>query len=921
MVMANHNGRATSSIPSWLRPINRKSSPSHHSPARIAGSTRGSTPLTNLNPTQPQHRPSAPQRNSEPPPTTHRVMSTSSSAPASFQPHTSTVKGKATAGTLGDEGQQDLPHAVANLQCGGGAGECGEGFRWISEMEGAKIREEAETALKKNLARRVTPSESTRNGVIQSKRARTAAACDDDTEFGLSWRRKTRSVRPPVMHPGAALARDVTAPPKDCSTTPGLTNEVPGPPRNPSSSNVNHPINSVTRAGDVIAPSKEYGITPRVTNEIPLLGKPGPPSLLDEENMPSSEIPQPALGWVPEQSSNGTISKERRCPLPRECRAEDVCMLHISPPMPQPELPPDRVGVFPVLDCPHASDSMDHTLDDDTPLAQLVLQPRPRGTRQRPLSSEGPQRGEEMNNARANESKSRDVDPSPGKEDTSLGWSYSRMRDPSPSVASRPVSAEASHNQSHHTSGRNVKAKATKPDSDARGHPMTPKTSPRKKRPRAKCSEDEASGDDLESTDPPRSIVHPAKCSPSSGLRPRVWAGGKEELFAALPALEKNHGGVACEGLCPTLIFSEESEPGLGRWEDDAWEGRRITFSIVREVDIVLHPPARPPVLSANDSPLDAERMVVDTPSLAETSSRPPSQKSAYNGGSPAAPRSGPCNYQATDSLFGSPGAGPSRVTLETLMSAPSLPIGAMEITKGEMNHSSSFDELDLLFDFKGDSGAADGPMSSLSRDVHHHERIAGSPLTNANHDGRPDRCSPTVELVVEPICVGDTASFEGQSSLVNIHGAQSAQGPTLSPESGGANHRLSCSAPSPNQKPSKSHTPLADPNQCVTISDRPDLEIAPSCSPLLSRASDSTSHMPFPQPPPEVTALLMTHSSGDVVPAVFARNSPLVPWELPSEIGYFWLGLFKISEVKVTYSCHCKATDLTSLWIYLFAR
>ena len=36
-------------------------------------------------------------------------------------------------------------------------------------------------------------------------------------------------------------------------------------------------------------------------------------------------------------------------------------------------------------------------------------------------------------------------------------------------------------------------------------------------------------------------------------------------------------------------------------------------------------------------------------------------------------------------------------------------------------------------------------------------------------------------------------------------------------------------------------------------------------------------------------------------MPVVFARNSPLVPWELPSEIGYFWSGLFKISEVKVT--------------------
>ena len=55
-----------------------------------------------------------------------------------------------------------------------------------------------------------------------------------------------------------------------------------------------------------------------------------------------------------------------------------------------------------------------------------------------------------------------------------------------------------------------------------------------------------------------------------------------------------------------------------------------------------------------------------------------------------------------------------------------------------------------------------------------------------------------------------------------------------------------------------------------------------------------------LPQPPPEVAALLTTHSSGSVVSPLLARNSPLVSWELPSEIGYFWLGLFRIIGVKV---------------------
>lgn len=75
---------------------------------------------------------------------------------------------------------------------------------------------------------------------------------------------------------------------------------------------------------------------------------------------------------------------------------------------------------------------------------------------------------------------------------------------------------------------------------------------------------------------------------------------------------------------------------------------------------------------------------------------------------------------------------------------------------------------------------------------------------------------------------------------------------------------------------------------------------------------SQGLHHPSFPQPPPEVTALLAAEFSGDVLSPVIARNSPLVPWELPSEIGHFWSGLFKISDIKVTRTCHGQAFDLT---------
>jgi len=53
----------------------------------------------------------------------------------------------------------------------------------------------------------------------------------------------------------------------------------------------------------------------------------------------------------------------------------------------------------------------------------------------------------------------------------------------------------------------------------------------------------------------------------------------KDELFAALPVLAKNRGGIASESPNPTLIFFSE-DPGLGWWKDDIWEGRRIRFSM-----------------------------------------------------------------------------------------------------------------------------------------------------------------------------------------------------------------------------------------------------------------------------------------------------------------------------------------------------
>jgi len=189
------------------------------------------------------------------------------------------------------------------------------------------------------------------------------------------------------------------------------------------------------------------------------------------------------------------------------------------------------------------------------------------------------------------------------------------------------------------------------------------------------------------------------------------------------------------------------------------------------------------------------------------------------------------------------------------------------------------------------------------------------------------------------------SATFDSHSLLVDTHAVRPSHGVRPYPEPLTADHPLSCSAPAQIRKSPVTNTPgadtcrpssgsisphsseLPDPNSIpapdksgLTLS-HPDIAMGCAAAPVPPCGSGDLHHLPFPQPPPEVAALLTAQSTGDIVSPVFARNSPLVPWGLPSEIGHFWLGLFKISEVKVTHARHLQATDLTSLWVCLFGR
>ena len=193
---------------------------------------------------------------------------------------------------------------------------------------------------------------------------------------------------------------------------------------------------------------------------------------------------------------------------------------------------------------------------------------------------------------------------------------------------------------------------------------------------------------------------------------------------------------------------------------------------------------------------------------------------------------------------------------------------------------------------------------------VYPDEIIAGPLLATTVHDGHADGHSSSVQPPAETIfsyeamisfTIDDPRSCSAPEQMRKSPEASTSRVDTCLPLSGSiTGNSRSSELPNTNA--------ILLPDKSVSTSSPPD-------------ESEGLHQLPFPQPPPEVATLLTVQSVGQVVSPVIARNSPLVPWKLPSELGHFWLGLFKISEVKVTHACHRQETDLTSLWVYLFAR
>jgi hypothetical protein len=311
-----------------------------------------------------------------------------------------------------------------------------------------------------------------------------------------------------------------------------------------------------------------------------------------------------------------------------------------------------------------------------------------------------------------------------------------------------------------------------------------------------------------------------------------------------------------------------------------------------------------------------------------ESPPSPPAPTSDHNGESPTSPFPVPWTSETTGSSPGFSKAGsspfPAPWTSETtvpgivpgfskagssrfsLASATPHFIGGKEVPHSGMHHSSPFHKLGLRFDVMHTGG---GLIPSISRGVdEHYECATELRFGTVSHAGHQDAAT-TSDL---------------QSFLVHTRADQSALDVVSSLETRGADHGPSYSAPPYMFEPPTNPTlpPLSrfvHPNS---------LELAPTNSPyritpLIDPSNAALGGIPLGSkalhhltPPPEVAALLTTQSSGDVVTAVFARNSPLVPWELPSEIEYFWSGLFKISEVKVTHACHFQITGLILLWV-----
>ena len=310
-----------------------------------------------------------------------------------------------------------------------------------------------------------------------------------------------------------------------------------------------------------------------------------------------------------------------------------------------------------------------------------------------------------------------------------------------------------------------------------------------------------------------------------------------------------------------------------------------------------------------------------DTPSLPAASSNSPAPSSTYNGQPPAILLSGQ-NSETIGSSSGLSRVESSQVGLESSTNLPSSRLtGVMEVPSSGTNHYLPFYQGNLQFRYDCDTATGGRTtISSMSGDSDNRqdEFTAELGLAGADFGRHPGNSSPDVQPVA------DVTHVNGRSFPVDVHAIQSTPGMKPSTESHRSERRLSCSPPPWNspeihmsqvdtcplsghndpQSSALAHANLS-PHPCQPMTMLEPANPTTSCDTSLCHGSQGLHHHPFPQPPPEVTTLLVAGSSGDVLSPVFARNSPLVPWELPSEIGHFWSGLFKISEIKVTRTCH----------------
>jgi len=323
--------------------------------------------------------------------------------------------------------------------------------------------------------------------------------------------------------------------------------------------------------------------------------------------------------------------------------------------------------------------------------------------------------------------------------------------------------------------------------------------------------------------------------------------------------------------------------------------------------------------------------MPMDTPALPESPSNPLALSSIHNGQPPAILLSGQ-NSEATGSPPGLPKAGPSQVELENPTNLPSSRIsGDMKVSHSGMNRSSPFHQKDLQFGHDCDIATGSNTTmypTSDGADNRRDEVNTEACLAVADHSRNTDKYFSGVQPAAELTCVDACVALDDQfsPSPVHTHADQSTSGVMPSPKPYSAEHQLTYSPPSPTGNPpgirtlqvdtcppsghvnpqlsASAHENLILP-PCESPSTSDPADMATRCCPSLSHESQGLCHQILPRPPPEVVTLLTAECSGDVVSPVFARNSPLVPWELSSEIGHFWSGLFKISEIKVTHVCY----------------